>query len=379
MEEPQGLYKIWYNILLWHCHCKGDLTRGGELLGAVAVFKIGDKMNKINKNTWYKLSPLFKALITSTNSKSGDYKLKKTDKKHGFYFEYFELNLKIAIPLSAIFQTNDKITGILGIQFISSTDCPSRTLGTCQLPDTALCYGRSGENQSRPKHNGHGLKGMGGELKGTLSSYYWDRFAESSEYRHRFLLYCDYYKIDTLRFNLKGDFRSSQDISIIYYLANTGRFACLTGYTARDDLFEDLITLISDCGAVKLNGSNIKYTNRFFVTAFIEDMVTASHWCLGGCKGCSNCYKLEGQVIYCLLHGSGADTVLNNLKNQEFLANWSRSLYVDILEGVDWSESKGLRTCVNKALERNGHGLRFGSNKELIQYIRRTYRFKGLL
>jgi len=328
--------------------------------------------SNINYNTWLSLSPLFKALITST-AKKGKYAVKKIDIAHGFYFEYTEAEFKIKVPLGAIFQTNNKINGILGIKFTSSTDCPSHRLGLCQLPKTKMCYGKQGEHQSTPKFNTNGLKGMGGDLNGLLCAYYWDKFQSSPSIRLKFLEYCEYYQIDTLRFNLKGDFRGVGDIAVIYYLANSGQFDCLTGYTARDDLNGTIRALIDNCPNVRVNGSNLMYSNRFFVTPYLADCVKASHLCKGECANCRNCYRLNGQVITCCLHGSGSDTELNNPINQAYLEKWSKTaLPWDLLEGVDWTAGKGLLTCINKHLARVGVILRFKTHRSLINFIKKT-------
>lgn len=328
--------------------------------------------SKYNYNTWLQLSPLFKALIVSS-TKNGKYALRKTDLKEGFYFIYGELNLKIKVPLGAILETNNKIAGILGIKFISSTDCPSEKLGLCQLPDGRICYGKQGEHQSTPKNNGNGLKGMGGDLNGQLCAYFWDKFARSVCIKMRFLHYCEYYSINELRFNLKGDFRGVEDVESIKYLAESGQFKVLGGYTARDDLYLHIRALIEECLDVRVNGSNIMYNNRFFVTPYIADAVRARYLCCGKCGNCRNCYTLDAQVITCLQHGPQSDSDLNNIINQEYLERWSRTaLPWDLLRGIDWKAGKGLLTCLNKHLQKVGVLLRFGSHRELVNYIKKT-------
>lgn len=308
---------------------------------------------------------LYTALEISTG-KSGVYELSKADEANAFYFEYQGLK----VPLSAIFDTNAKTAGILGVFFGTAADCPSRKLGLCQLPNDTLCYARSGEKRATRKNNESGCFGMDATFKGRLASYYWDLFETDSETRRKFLKYCEHYNIDTLRFNLKSDFRHALDAVAVFYLAGAG--LKLTGYTARDDLAAELERIAQHPNVI-LNGSNRKYTNRFKCTDSVAEYMTADHRCKGSCANCRNCYRLRGETITVLIHGSGSDTQLNNKANQEFILSWSRDcLPWDVLRGCDFSAALGFITCINKHLQKLGVMLRFANVKELMNYIKKT-------
>ena len=67
----------------------------------------------VNYNTYLMLTPVFKSLISSHLFKKSDYIVDSKDLKLGFYFKYFEGDLYFKVPLTVIFNTNDKIKGIL--------------------------------------------------------------------------------------------------------------------------------------------------------------------------------------------------------------------------------------------------------------------------
>lgn len=273
----------------------------------------------VNYNTYLMLTPVFKSLISSYLSKNSKYILSGNDLKHDFYFNYFEGDLFFKVPLTAIFGTNQKIEGILGIAFSTAKDCPSNKRGLCQLPDGELCYAIKGERQGSKKPANY-LMGMGSYYNGLLSEYYFKRFYNSSKVRTIFKNYCTYYQVDTLRFNLKGDFKNTKDIKSLEYIAQMG--LSLTGYTARDDLRAYLFDLINNNTNIILNGSNIMYNNLFNAVDNIKEYLSAPHQCLGGClkNGCLNCYKLKNIVITVLIHGSGAGVTLNTEANRLFIS-----------------------------------------------------------
>lgn len=272
----------------------------------------------INYNTYLMLTPLFKALIVSTNNQ-GKYNLKVTDNKNGFYFYYEELNLKIKVPLSAVFNTNDKLKGILAIKWSSAILCPSRLRGLCQLPKDSLCYAIKGELQgSKKPHNF--LMGMGSYYNSLLSIYYWNLFYNDIDIQKTFKKYCNFYNVDTLRFNLSGDFKNLNDIKNFETLALMG--LKLTGYTARDDLRTPIKKVLNNHDNIILNGSNMMYTNRFKATDNIYHYLTSKNRCKGGClsNGCLNCYKLKNEIITVLIHGSSVGTDLNTPNNRAFIS-----------------------------------------------------------
>ena len=305
------------------------------------------ELSNINYNTYLMLTPLFKALIISTNN-NGKYSLKANDDNMGFYFNYNELNLNIKVPLTAIFGTNDKLKGILAIKWSSATHCPSRALGLCQLPDTELCYAHAGEKQGSKKPANY-LYGMGSYLNSLLCIYYWNLFYNDMEgiIKNTFFKYCNYYNIDTLRFNLSGDFKGVEDIENLKILASKG--LKLTGYTARDDLRIELFKTINQYDNIILNGSNIMYNNRFKATDNIKNFFEAKNQCKGGClsNGCLNCYKLKNELITVLIHGSRAGTNLNTHDNRVFITEVLNASGVQITI-EDLKQSKDIFRCIKK-------------------------------
>ena len=287
-------------------------------------------------------SPLFRALQISGAKKSSVYNLTKGDRERGFYFLFGGLE----VPFRAIIQTNNKVKGIVSVSFGTARACPSRELGLCQLPTDKLCYARAGERRATRKNNGEGLQGMDSYYNGVLCSAFWDKFETQGDIRVAFMEFLDHMGTNTLRFNLKGDFRHSLDCLAIFHLAQNGYK--LTGYTARDDLTE-----CEELGRhenIILNGSNRKYTNRFRATDSISDYLGAKYRCLGNCSKCRKCYTLRGVEIVVLVHGNGSQTQLNNSANWELLNETLGVFHGVKFDTKDTKRAKGLLTCLNKAL-----------------------------
>lgn len=287
-------------------------------------------------------SPLYKALQVSGSKKSSKYYLTKGDQERGFYFLFGGLE----VPFRAIIQENKKVKGIASVSFGTARDCPSRALGLCQLPDTALCYARAGEKRATRRDNENGSQGMDSIYNGLLCSAFWDKFESNSSVRLKFMEFLDSRGIETLRFNLKGDFRHCLDCLAIFHLANYGYK--LTGYTARDDLAE-----CEELGRhenIILNGSNRIYTNRFRATDSISEYLGAKYKCLGDCSKCRKCYTLRGVEIIVLVHGNGSQTQLNNSANWELLNETLGVFHGVKFDTQDPKRAKGLLTCINKAL-----------------------------
>ena len=333
--------------------------------------------SNINYNTYLMLTPLFKALIVSTNN-NGKYNLKVIDNKNGFFFEYKELNLNIKVPLSAVFGTNDKLKGILAIKWASAIECPSRKRGLCQLNDTSKCYAVVGELQGSKKAPNY-LLGMGSYLNSLLCIYYWDLFYNSAEVQKNFFNYCLFYGVNTLRFNLSGDFKSLKDVKILDILASHG--LKLTGYTARDDLRRSLLKVMNKHDNIILNGSNQMYTNYFKATNNIFEYFNAPLYCRGGClkNGCLNCYKLKNKVITVLIHGSRVGTDLNTPINRAFIS-WALNLNGYTVAPEDLNKSKDLfynlkrviplNTVPNHFKKLNKEGeLIWGGHSDMINFI----------
>ena len=307
--------------------------------------------------------PLFRALQVSGSRKSSLYNLSKSDRENGYYFTYYGLE----VPFSAILNENNKTRGIVGIAFGTAKDCPSRFLGLCQLPTDALCYARAGERRATKRDNENGEKGMDSYYNGLLCSAFWDSFETNPQTRLDFIDYLEAKGIETIRFNLKSDFRHLNDVVAIYSLAQTG--FKLTGYTARDDLEE--LQGLADHPNIILNGSNRMYTNRFKATTSIKEYVEADFPCLGSCSNCGNCYRLRGETITVLIHGNGSNTALNTVENRDYILKWSKNVLPwDVLRDTDFSKAKGLITCINKELKKVGVMLRFKDAKDLANYIR---------
>ena len=325
--------------------------------------KMKNQENLVNPvNDSRTTDPLYKALQVSGSHKGSKYNLTKGDRERGFYFIYQGLE----VPFKAIFNMNNKTDGILGVAFGTAKDCPSQALGLCQLPSDRLCYARSGEARATKRDNERGEKGMDSYFNGLLCSAFWDAYEtdKSGDIRNRFEAFLIHYDIETLRFNLKGDFRHSLDITAIYYLATCGLH--LTGYTARDDLAELLEKLGSHPNII-LNGSNRMYTNRFKATADLEEFQQAKYKCLGNCSACQNCYRLRGVEIVCLIHGSGSDTALNNEDNRIYIQYLAELIGLDI-EDAEFETAKGLLTCVNKYFKKISN-IQFKSIKEALKFL----------
>ena len=310
--------------------------------------------------------PVYRALRVSGTRKGSRYNLSKGDRERGFYFLYNGLE----VPFKALFNMNAKTDGILGITFGTAKDCPSRSLGLCQLPNDSLCYARSGEARATRKNNEDGAKGMDSYYNGLLCSAFWDAYETDTngDIRQSFEDYLIYNEVETLRFNLKGDFRHSLDCSAIWHLAEHG--FSLTGYTARDDLAE-LLHKLAEHPNIILNGSNQMYTNRFKATASIREFLKAEHPCLGNCSACKNCYRLRGKEITVLIHGRGSETALNTADNVETIRDIFYTMGIETTE-EDFETAQGLITCINhifKTLDENFEG--FKTTKDFLNWSER--------
>lgn len=317
----------------------------------------------IEKRKEAKKEALKTALQVSQAKKSSTYRLDTRAERRGYYFMWEG----IPVPFRVLFDDNNKTDGILGFSFGTAKDCPSNSLGLCQLPSDRVCYAKAGESRATKKNNEDGSRGMDSYFKGVLFSQFWDLFeTHTDQVRSDLIRFLDENGIEELRFNLKGDFRHSLDICAVWHLAELGYR--LTGYTARDDMSE-LLEKLGEHPRIILNGSNRKYTNRFKATTNIKEYLQASHRCIGSCSDCRNCYRLRGVEIVVLVHGSGSDTLLNTPENRKLIIDTFRG-GVSIFKEEDFQRAKGLLTCVNKTLEAIGfNGVSFDSRKELLDFI----------
>lgn len=321
--------------------CNEGFEIAYRVKGDIILILWGEEDNKerilrsLKGETLETADPLAVALQVSSQ-KNGKYHLGARDEANGFFFEYNG----IRVPFKALLNENGKTEGIVGIAFGTARDCPSRKMGLCQLPNDKLCYARGGELRATRRDNENGSHGMDSLYNGLLCSAFWDEFAVNGALRVKFMDYLDSKDIETLRFNLKSDFRHETDILCIYHLAKCGYK--LTGYTARDDLSEFLEPL-GDLENCILNGSNRMYTNRFKATTSIREFVNATYKCRGNCSNCRNCYRLRGEVITVLVHGNGSETALNTAENRQYIAELL-GVAPSKLEG----EALGLVTNINK-------------------------------
>ena len=304
---------------------------------------------------------LLTALTVSSGRKSGKYVLGKSDEKNGFYFEYYG----VKVPFKALLNDNNKTRGIVGVAFGTAKDCPSRARGLCQLPTDKLCYARSGEARATKRDNADGRQGMDSYFNGVLCSEFWDAYAVNPALRNKFIDYLIVKDIETIRFNLKGDFRHEGDAVAIYHLAQVG--FNLTGYTARDDMAETLEHL-AEHERVILNGSNRMYTNRFKATADLQEYLNAKYSCLGSCGNCGKCYHLRGKEITVLIHGSGSETELNTADNRKFIieaVETGLGLYFD---ADHFKHGKGLITGINRFLKEVSN-MEFKTTKDFLKWL----------
>lgn len=307
---------------------------------------------------------LMTALRVSGSKKGSKYNLTKSDRENGFYFLYGGLE----VPFRVLLNENDKTRGIVGIAFGTAKDCPSQALGLCQLPTDALCYARAGEKRATRRDNENGEKGMDSYFNGLLCSAFWDAFETSEAVRDSFVAFLIALDVETIRFNLKSDFRHAGDVLAIEYLAGCGFH--LTGYTARDDL-APLLEKLGKNPRVILNGSNRKYTNRFKATDNLEEFLEAKYKCRGSCSACGNCYRLRGVTITVLIHGSGSDTQLNNEANRDYIACLIE--YIGFyMEDEDFETAKGLTTCINKFFKKISN-IQFKDIKEALKFLRNQH------
>lgn len=316
-----------------------------------------------NKGNYLKLTPMERALLFSAQS-NGKYTVKQTEEKNGFYFTIEAQGIKIKVPFGALLSMNSKTEGIAGICFTSAKNCPSKKIGLCQVPKCAKCYAQSGEARATKKFN-NGSRGMDSFLNAELSRIFWDSFAESSELRNKFIEFLESKGIDTIRFNLKGDFQNLEDLSIIYYFAESGFH--MVGYTARDDLKE--CQTLGRHPNVYLNGSNVTYTNRFRVTNNLDDWFYSKYRCLGHCADCMQCYSLRGVEIVCLVHGQGSETALNHYLNRIDLVEKTEEIFGESFESINWRKYKSLIGGYNDYLRRRGINLSFKSSKEAYTWL----------
>lgn len=165
-----------------------------------------------------------------------------------------------------------KDTLILNIT--SATDCPSRALGLCKLP--SKCYAMKAERM----------------YKAVLpyrrrQAEYWDKNGPikiASDLREELGRHTKV-QIKYIRISEAGDFRSQEDVTKLYIiadlLANTG--VIIYGYTARKDL-----QFPARPSNLVLNGSGFMLDNMF-TPVHPKTLNNYQVTCVGNCRICNLC------------------------------------------------------------------------------------------
>lgn len=321
----------------------------------------------INKNTYYRLSPMFlRASMSISRAKSGKYHLSKTDIEKGYYLTLTECNINLKVPFKALFETNKKIKPIISLSFSSALHCPSKRRGLCQLKDTESCYALNGQLRASGLYK-NGIPCMNSILNSILVMECMELLKKDNA---KFLKLCEYLteKTPILRFNLKGDFKDITDLEFLLKLVKNCSGTVFYGYSARDDLLKG-----KNFGEVEnfyLNGSNKKYTNRFKTTYNLYQFFKAPYICLGDCKKCKKCYTLKGMTIECLIHNKKANIILNTRKNRVILSALLRDKNPSITEG-DFLIKKDLLESLNHVIKHKiGLDTEFNNFIEFRSYIR---------
>lgn len=182
------------------------------------------------------------------------------------------------------------------INITSATDCPSRRLRLCQVPEGA-CYALKSENE---------------KFRPAVLPYrrdqkrIWDELS-AEEIAQDFKVIASRKRkipLKYVRFQESGDFRGYDDLQKMNRIADllTGVLKCYT-YTARSDLFGSPVRISPN---LVINGSGFMVDNEFRVVN--KENVTKGPRCRGikggGCMGCVLCKTKGGKVIQEVLRGS---------------------------------------------------------------------------
>ena len=97
-------------------------------------------MDKIDKNTYYKMPRWLMALFITSNKPSSKYKCSNKDLRAKNYVTIKVLDFNVKIPFKALFHSNSKIKGIKGLDFNNATFCDSYRLGYCRIGHKNQCY-----------------------------------------------------------------------------------------------------------------------------------------------------------------------------------------------------------------------------------------------
>jgi len=273
----------------------------------------------VNKNTFYQIPRYLIALVFS-NQRGGKYTANKTELKNNWTFivNIPGLNLVLNIPFKAILKDNDKLKGIKGFNFSTATHCRSHRLGMCQVKNKKDCYAYQGEQRAKSDITKQGGLKMNSRHQIQLNMLFNDKLKHDPVLLNHFIDYLNQ-RVPYLRFNVNGDFRTSEDIQLLTNICKeyTGT---AYGYTAADDLqgLDQLQTVAA------LNGSNRKYTNRYKATYSLETYfksILEGKNCLGGCIDCGKCWTMKDSTIINLFHKKDSDVILNTWNNRQFIAS----------------------------------------------------------
>ena len=253
-----------------------------------------------------------KLLNVKPNSK---YYLNPSDEKNLYYSVITaEDGTKIKVPFKAMFfkEVSQKLTKIISMSN-SSKECQSHKLGLCQLnnPENE-CYGLKIENQYTRKDiiNSAEANKISGLILLTANITYLSQYIKEKAPQY-------------IRYNKHGDFINHTQFLKFLNLVENCKDTIFYGYTARDDILKEYninSEFLKDAiPNLRINGSNKKYTNRFKVVYTFKEYIQAEYICLGNCLKCQKCFKLTGQTITVLYHGSNAETVLNTTENRQYI------------------------------------------------------------
>lgn len=173
----------------------------------------------------------------------------------------------------------------------SATNCISKKLGLCQLPDTKQCYALRAEIQ----------------YKQTLEyrkrqNKFWDAMNLIDFINDIIKIKDKYPNIKYLRFNEAGDIRNINDLRYICFIAlklKTYGIKVYT-YTARIDLYQliktgsnDLKEFISNSEII-INGSGFMWHNKYKTS---NNIPPNNLKCPGNCKNCKLCKTRMNKTI----------------------------------------------------------------------------------
>jgi hypothetical protein len=234
-------------------------------------------------------------------------------------------NNPIGFLAPLLFGDNKKIGGIASICFETALECSSNKMGYCKI--CKYCYGISDAKRYRSHaQRMEDLSQVMTFIKG--NEHYIDIFCDSLEGLG----------VNTLRYNLVGDFRNEGDIDLIGIIAQKCPSIKVYGYSKRFDLMGYIERLVYNkdnlyCGVPKY--MHYGALNNFEPIFNIEDWDKTPLKCLGDCERCKKCYTLKGVKIACFIHGSPSKIqgAINTLDNYNYMVQeFNKGLNLDIPE-----------------------------------------------